>query len=226
MNTERLRYPYIAVMKDGQLSYGGNQEWGKSLVLKKYGCGAVAGTDVLLYLSLHKEYCRANEFQGQNENGIFEEAPYMELVNTMKKRYFPLILGFGMTGWQLAAGCNRCFRRNRIPLKASFGVFRKNIWNRLHAMLSHDIPVVLSVGSNVPIPSKKYKLAFYEKREGTYREACKTAAHYVTVTGMDAQWLRISSWGKEYYISRREYMDYVKKHSSFLVSNILYIRKC
>ena len=27
MKTVRLKYPYVAVMKDGSLSYGGNQGW-------------------------------------------------------------------------------------------------------------------------------------------------------------------------------------------------------
>ena len=54
MKTIRLKYPYVAVMKDGKLSYGGNQSWFQGKILKKYGCGVIAGTDVLLYLNLHK----------------------------------------------------------------------------------------------------------------------------------------------------------------------------
>lgn len=225
MSAGRLKYPYVAVTREGRLSYGGNQSWGKSAVFKKYGCGAIAGTDVLLYLSLHKDYCKGKEFKEENENGIFEVETYMEIVKGMKRKYFPLIPGFGMPGWLLAAGINRYFRVNRIPLKASFGVLGRNIWNRMHAMLSHDIPVILAVGPNFPIPCKKHKLTFYEKTGGNYRESCKTAAHYVTATGIEEQWIRISSWGQEYYINMNEYMDYVKKHSCFLVSNIFYIRK-
>ncbi|MFQ7549242.1 MAG: hypothetical protein ACLRMZ_01540 [Blautia marasmi] len=41
---------------------------------------------------------------------------------------------------------------------------------------------------------------------------------------MDETWMRVSSWGKEYYINRQEYYNYVRKHSSFLISNICYIK--
>ena len=73
MKTVRLKYPYVAVMKDGSLSYGGNQGWFSGNVLKKYGCGVIAGTDVLLYLSFHKEYCRSKEFKEEEDSGIWEE---------------------------------------------------------------------------------------------------------------------------------------------------------
>lgn len=226
MGAGRLKHPYVAVQKDGKLSYGGNQSWDKSATLRKYGCGVIAGTDLLLYLGLHKEYCDAREFGlKEDECGIWDAEDYMNKVRKMRQKYLPLIPGFGMPGWILAAGMNRCFRKNRIPLKASFGVWNRNIPNRIHAMLSHDIPVILAVGPNFPIPCKRHKLTFYKKAGENYQEACKTAAHYVTVTGMNGQWMEISSWGNKYYVNLSEYMEYVKKHSSYFVSNICYIRK-
>ena len=115
MKTIRLKYPYVAVMKDRTLSYGGNQSWFQGKILKKYGCGVIAGTDVLLYLSLHKEYCRGMEFKEEKDiNGIWEEEQYQDAVKTMRRRYFPVIPGFGMPGWVLAAGMNAYFRKNRI----------------------------------------------------------------------------------------------------------------
>lgn len=221
----RLKYPYIAVMNGGKLSYGGSQSWAKGTVMKKYGCGVIAGTDMLLYLSLHKDYCIGHELNEKNRNGILEAEDYMETVQKMSRKYFPVIPGFGMPGWLLAAGINRYLRVNRIPLKASFGMFGRNLLSRIQAMLTHDIPVILAVGPNFPLPFRKHKLTFYRKSGEVYEEAAKTAAHYVTVTGMDGKWLRISSWGQEYYVNMTEYMDYVKKHSCFLVSNVCYLRK-
>lgn len=226
MKTIRLKYPYVAVMKDGKLSYGGNQSWFQGKILKKYGCGVIAGTDVLLYLNLHKEYCRGQELKEEkNASGIWEEEQYQEAVKTMEHRYFPVIPGFGMPGWLLAAGLNGYFRRNRIPLKVSFGVLGRNIWNRTAAMLAHDIPVILAVGPNFSLFRKKHKLNFYVKNGEEYTFACQTAAHYVTVTAMEEQYLKISSWGKEYFINVQEYADYVKRYSSYFVSNVFYIRK-
>ena len=54
MKTVRLKHPYVAVMKEGSLSYGGNQGWLSGNLIKKYGCGVIAGTDALLYLNLYK----------------------------------------------------------------------------------------------------------------------------------------------------------------------------
>lgn len=221
----RLKFPYIAVMKDGSLSYGGNQGWFAGNILKKYGCGVIAGTDTLLYLSLHKEYCRSKEFKEEEDSGIWEEKRYQELVRIMHRRYFPVIPGFGMPVWFLAAGMNRYFRRSRIPLKVSFGVLRRNLWIRTTAMLAHDIPVILAIGPNLSLFRRKNKLNFYEKKGEEYVCACQAAAHFVTVTALEGKYLKISSWGKEYFLDIQEYMNYVKKYSSFFVSNIFYIRK-
>ncbi len=226
MKTCRLKNPYVAVMRDGILSYGGSQSWSDKTMIKKYGCGVAAGTDLLLYLSLHKESC-ASSFLGKmaEGNGILETDRYLECTETMRS-YFPVIPFFGMPGWLLAAGINRYFRCGRIPLKASFGVLGRNIWNRISAMLVHDIPVILAVGPNFPIPHKRHKLMLYEKNSrGTYQPSMEISAHFVTVTGMDENYMKVSSWGREYYIDRQEFLNYVRKYSSFLVSNICYIRK-
>ena len=69
----------------------------------------------------------------------------MELAETMRRHYFPVIPGLGMPGWLLSGGVNRYFRANRIPLKVSFGVLGRNFRNRIGAMLAHDIPVILAV---------------------------------------------------------------------------------
>ena len=225
MKTVRLKHPYVAVMKEGSLSYGGNQGWLSGNLIKKYGCGVIAGTDALLYLNLYKEYCRGKEFKEEEDNGIWEEEKYKELIKIMHRRYFPVIPGFGMPVWFLAAGLNGYFRRSRIPLKVSFGVLGRNIWNRTAAMLAHDIPVILAIGPNLSIFRRKNKLNFYVKKGEEYTCACQAAAHFVTVTAMEGNYLKISSWGKEYFIDMQEYMDYVKRHSSFFVSNVFYIRK-
>jgi len=58
--------------------------------------------------------------------------------------------------------------------------------------------------------------------------------HYVTVTGClelgaagenspAGKWLRISSWGGEYYVNYIEYMEHVRKYDNFLFSSLLYI---
>jgi len=42
---------------------------------------------------------------------------------------------------------------------------------------------------------------------------------------MDELWLRVSSWGREYYIRRSEYLSYSRLHSLSLTCNILLVEK-
>ena len=50
-------------------------------------------------------------------------------------------------------------------------------------------------------------------------------AHYITVTGIEHGWLRISSWGQEWYINWREYRNFAWIKSCPLFSNICYITR-
>lgn len=222
----KLKHTYIQVQQNGKPSYGGNQAWGQDATMRKYGCGVIAGADLLLYLSLHKKYSfGTGEFPNKTDTGNIEEKAYENFVQGMRRRYFPVIPCLGMPWWMLVLGLNRYFWKNRIPLLASFGVRDRNFTKRIRAMMAHDIPVILAIGPNFPLPIKRHKLAFYEKRGKKYQEVCKTTAHFVTITGISGEWLEISSWGRPYYICLQEYREYVRKHSCPLVSNIIYIRK-
>lgn len=226
MQRSSLHNPYPVIENDGTLSFGGNQAWSDSAVMRKCGCGVIGGTDLLLYLSLHKDICRTELFkEAYLENGFLELPEYMNYVNYFRRKYLPVIPHFGMAGWMLVLGLNRYFRHERIRLRAAFGVLPRNLWVRISAMLAHDIPVILLVGPNFPFVWGKHRLnMYYRSSEGEYSPSCQIKAHFVTVTGMDETWMRVSSWGKEYYINRQEYYNYVRKHSSFLISNICYIK--
>ena len=78
------------------------------------------------------------------------------------------------------------------------------------------------MGQNIPF-WRKHKLCLYRQENGLYFPAAEVKAHFVVVTGLENGYLQISSWGKEYYISWQEFEKYVKKYSSFLVSNICLI---
>ena len=115
MQRSSLHNPYPVIEKDGVLSFGGNQAWSDSAVMRKCGCGVIGGTDLLLYLSLHKDICRTELFQeAYLENGILELPEYMSYVNYFRKKYLPVIPHFGMAGWMLVLGLNRYFRHERI----------------------------------------------------------------------------------------------------------------
>ena len=57
------------------------------------------------------------------------------------------------------------------------------------------------------------------------RSVSKIRGHYVTVLAINDEWMKISSWGQIYEINLKEYMDYVKKHSNHLFSNIVLIER-
>ena len=90
-------------------------------------------------------------------------------------------------------------------------------------MLRQDIPVIMSVGPNFPKLWGKRRVRFYVRIEGRgYIPAAAAKQHYFTVTGMDEDWLQISSWGRLYYLNRREFEEYTRRYSLDFVSNILF----
>ena len=88
-------------------------------------------------------------------------------------------------------------------------------------MLADDLPVILCVGH--ALPGKK--LSFYHRSaDGAMRVAARVSGHYVTVTGMDERWLRISSWGRELYIDRHELDMYARSVGGSFLTNIVVLR--
>ena len=42
---------------------------------------------------------------------------------------------------------------------------------------------------------------------------------------MDEDWLRISSWGRLYYINRQDFEEYIHRYSLSFVSNVLLVER-
>ncbi len=132
----------------------------------------------------------------------------------------------GINGLTLTLGINLLFHQKHLPYTAEWCFTGKKLLNRVSELLDADIPVILGVGPQIPQIWKRDGLPFYRMTPGG---ACvpvtSVCAHYVTVTAMDERFLTISSWGRKYYIRQDELRDYIRKHSTYLFSNILYIRK-
>lgn len=208
-----LKKPYVRVTRGTGLSYGGSQMWSASETVRVCGCGPVAVLDTILYLT------------GRQDQPISEEEYNRQLV-LLSRRYFPLVKPFGINGLLLALGMNRLLRKYDLPYRAFWAVSGEKIWDRIRELLEQDIPAILSVGPNFPAVWGKERLCFYsQKSDGSFFPSCTAQAHYVCVTGMDEDWLRISSWGRAYFIRRSEYDEYVRKHSASLVSNVLMLQK-
>lgn len=216
-----LSYPYPSILG----SYGGSQSWFADKVMRAGGCGVVAAGDLLLYLSMHRKACRNEEahsiIQG---DGSISKPRYGQYLKRLRRHYFPLLPRFGMPYWVLTVGLNRFFIKYDIPLRARWGVWPWKLLRSMEKMLSDELPVILAVGPNFPWFLRKEKLTFYNRKEdGSFAAAARTSAHYVVVTAVEDGNIRISSWGREYWIKWEEYKQYAGKNSNYLMSNICYI---
>lgn len=224
MKETALRHPWPSVQEGEVLSYGGCQGWLEGETAQKSGCGLVAATDLLLYLHRHREGCASRTFRGLPESGPIPAEVYRHCARRLQRKYFPLARSFGLNAFVLALGMERFFWDYHIPCHARWGVPGWRFWQDIQSMLERDLPVILCVGVSFPLPWGKGKLDFYQRQpDGEYRSVTATRAHYVTVTGMDGEWLRVSSWGREYFIRREEYQRYRRRQSCGLYSNILYL---
>lgn len=208
-----LTKDYIRIECNGKLSYGGSQMWSPDPKVRICGCGPVAVLDTILYLT------------GRQQQPLSLEEYNRELA-ILSCKYFPLIRPFGTNGILLAAGMNRLLRKYALPYRAFWAISGIKFWSRVEELLKQDLPVIFSVGPNFPAIWRKERLTFYVKwKDGNYYPASSAKSHYITATGIDDTWLRISSWGKEYYINRQEYNDYIRKYSTSIVSNVLMLRR-
>ena len=219
-----LLHEFPVVQSGTRLLYGGDQSLSSDKTMRACGCGVIASLDLLIYLCRYHGW-HAERMEVLTRPGIISQSDYDRWALEVKRHYLPLIPGHGINGLTLAFGLNRIFRHNAIPYHARWGAGSSSFWSTIEHMLRTDQPVILSIGPNFPLFWQHNALTFYaRKADGSYAPVSHAQAHYVSVTGLDESWLRISSWGRKYYISRSEYEAYVKQHSLHLVSNILVVK--
>ena len=221
-----LQHPYIAVSTGKGESYGGGQQYSDNAMVRRCGCGIIAAADLLLYLSrwhLQEPPAVLRELL-RNDPLPFSE--YYAWILWMNRHYFPMIPYAGINGLMLMAGMEKFSRDYRLPYTARWCFASHKLWNKMEDMLRQDIPAILAVGPNFPIIWGNKRVRFYIKApDGRYVPASGAKAHYFTVTGIDDSWLRISSWGRMYFLNRWEYLDYVRKYSSSVASNMLFVER-
>lgn len=221
----KLQHPYLSVRNGDELSYGGTQSYGKTETMQRCGCGVVAALDFLLYLQRRRKPQYVS-FLPRLDSRIPDRGEYAELLQELSRRYLPLIYPTGINGLLLAAGINLLFLREKLPFRASWRMTRQGLWSGIDAMLARDLPVIFSVGPNFPrLLTGKERVNLYSSSGGTLFPAARVHAHYMILTGRDAEWLYLSSWGREYMLRISDYESYISQHSSYLFSNILYIEE-
>lgn len=219
---QKLKHDYISVANNSNGSYGGSQTRSDNAVIKRCGCGLVAACDLLLYLHRYHRDCSALIFDDVPMDEDVELEAYNSLLEKLNP-LFPIIPPFGISGPLLVIGLNIFFRHNHFPYKAMWAMNETALWRRTEYMLERDFPVIISVGQNLPFIWNKHKLNLYVERNAQKRKSSSVKAHFMTATAIDEEWLCVSSWGRKYYINRKEYESYVHEHSSTLINNIVYI---
>ena len=207
-----LQNPYTSVEYSGRPSFGGDQRRCGDKVLQSCGCGVVAALDMLLYLNCWHSDVHIPEFANLCAASPLPQPAYEQALEMLRRAYFPLFYPFGMNGFALSLGMNLFFKRHALPYKACWSVPKAELWQRIGAMLERDLPVIMAVGPNFP-----------RSPEGGYVPIVSARAHFVTATGLDDEWVEISSWGSKYYMGREEFARYTKECSNSLLCSILYI---
>ncbi len=255
---------YVPIIKDAAISYGGSQMWfsdhrwfSRDYILHHYGCGTIAVADLFLYLAIHQESCRnpitEAVLQGTDSAGYTE---YMDYVRKIDGYYTKTKRWLAVLGPKAATAINDYSRMFGLRLRARWRwtLTYYDMLEVMEDMLSHDLPVILSIGPNTPNLLGRKGIPFYQQHiELVTRETAKDGlksptsgieillryqpvkqlvnGHFVTITGIlkDSAaariLLRISSWGKEYYINYEEYRDYIGNHSGTYTSSLVDIRR-
>lgn len=220
-----LQHPYISLALSSGISCGGGQQFSKSAMIRRCGCGVIAAADLLLYLTRWHSHGAVDYFAGMLEDKPIPLPVYDRCIQALSRSYFPMIPYGGINGIMLMAGMELFFRHHGMPYTARWCFAPGKLWERIEDMLRADIPVIMSVGPNFPVIWGNRRVRFYvQTPAGTYVSASGAKAHYFTVTGLDEEWLRISSWGRPYYLRRTEFEEYTRRYSLSFTSNILLIK--
>lgn len=183
----------------------------------------------------------------ENEINYPNYISYVHLINERYTRTLPVIAVIGPT---IASAVNSYSDFFKLNMSATWRLKLNyyDMYELIEEMLQKDIPVILSIGPNTPKLWGKKGIPFYELFEINYHEPDNNSeqaakpyyykavkqdinGHYVTVTGLIKDdissriMLRISSWGKQYYINYEEYRDYVDNTGGTLTSSLIHVKK-
>jgi hypothetical protein len=225
--------------------------YSKDYILRNYGCGTIAAADMFLYLAQQNDKLQtpitASVLKDTGLVKYEDYDPYIRIINqeyTKTKRYIAVL------GPLLASAINSYSSAYDLGLKATWklGLSYYDMYDLIEEMLKQDIPVILSVGPNTPKLWGRIGIPFYERKEIEYQESedekpsekkpyyyqvkqNNINGHYVSVTGIVKDeitgqiMLRISSWGKQYYINYEEYRDYIENYGGTFTSSIVQVKR-
>jgi len=234
-----------------QMWFPTNHRYSKDYILHSYGCGTIATADMFLYLALQNVTLQSPEteiaLRGATEVSYDNYDPYVRIINDNYTKTRRIIAVLGPT---IASAINKYSSSYNFGYQAiwKWSLTYYDMYDIIEEMLQQDIPVILSIGPNTPNLWGKKGISFYERREIEYLENTELGSeilkpyyykavkqvingHYVTVTALIKDdvtsriMLRISSWGKQYYVNYEEYREYVETTSGTFTSSVVYVKK-
>ena len=226
---------YISVTKDGKNYYGGNQGWFENIQVSSWdhklyilskdaGCGVIALTDTDLYLTYGSYKIDYDNYEKYFFSNCSQLLNYLEPTGTV---YTPIVACAPVLPINIKLTMNEFGHGSYLSDIGSDTTSVKAVINSL----KNDKPVILSVF----YISEEIKEQVHQKFEGVSiyeylssevgggyknppKESQKIAGHYDTITGViiDKQtneiWVRVQSWGDEYYYSYNELVDFRNEH--------------
>lgn len=246
-----VRKDSVTYYGGSQMWFSTKQKHSKDYVLYHYGCGTIATADLFLYLALQNNAQKSPVTDlVLDVTDSVNYADYDAYVHLINDRYTKTRKFIAVLGPKIASAINSYSNSYGLGYEASWK-WKLTYYDMLDAiseMLSQDIPVILSIGPNTPNLWGKKGISFYQQYEidnsenttniidalhpYRYRAVIHDInGHYVTVTGIIKDdiagtiMLRISSWGKQYYINYEEYRNYIENTGGTFTSSLVYIKK-
>lgn len=234
-----------------QMWFSDKNWYSTDYILHNYGCGTIATADMFLYLALQNKMMQSPETElALKEDARIEYENYDCYIRRIHSRYTKTKPIIAVLGPKVASAINSYSADYGLGLKATWkwSLTYYDMYDMIEEMLGGDIPVILSIGPNTPNLWGKKGIPFYERKEIDYLENDDEASegskpyyykiirqniygHYITVTGIvkdevtNQIMLRISSWGKQYYINYEEYRDYVDHTGGGFTSSLVHVKR-
>lgn len=244
MKIVELKNPeYISVYYRGVPSYGGSQNWfssdkwmNRDYMIHKWGCGIIAIGDLFLYLAKSSRVYETDAVKlARPTRPIMDWEDYRNYIYYIYHSFASIMPGSGMSGFALASSVRQYCIKYRLPMTIAWKGFLddQKMLKVMRKMLKENIPIILSIGPNTPLVFRGKGIPFYtmtSEQELIPNGNLAVHSHFVMVTGILGRkhkqiLLRISSWGREFYIDYQEYRDYVAGEGDTLTSSLLYLSK-
>lgn len=185
--------PPKIIDKNGSASYGGSQMWLPDKVLLNSGCGVIAGLDAVMRLKGEESLPKDDYI-----NRFFDAKDYIRPIIIGRNREARQLFGhefrgsFGVSAARFKKGIKKLAVKEGLKIKIR--PFRFRWWEKIPKYLESGDPLVMLITApfnNVAVVSPN-----------GFRNMC--GFHWVTVTGIEGDTLKVSSWGWECTISIKE----------------------